>query len=38
MSAAPTRVLLLHGLWMHAPAMRWLAARLRAAGFRTRWT
>ena len=30
------RVLLLHGLWMHAPAMRWLAARLRAGGFDAR--
>ena len=30
------RVLLLHGLWMHAPAMRWLAARLRANGFDAR--
>lgn len=28
------RVLLLHGLWMHAPALRWLAAQLRGHGFR----
>lgn len=27
------RVLVLHGLWMHAPAMRWFATRLRARGF-----
>jgi pimeloyl-ACP methyl ester carboxylesterase len=26
-------VLVLHGLWMHAPAMRWFATRLRARGF-----
>ena len=35
MTTAP-RVLLLHGLWMHAPAMRWLATRLRAHGFDAR--
>lgn len=29
-------VLLLHGLWMHAPTMRWLATRLRAHGFDAR--
>lgn len=29
----PSRVLVLHGLWMHAPAMRWFATRLRARGF-----
>lgn len=27
------RVLVLHGLWMHAPAMRWFATRLRGRGF-----
>ncbi len=27
------RVLVLHGLWMHAPAMRWFASRLRTRGF-----
>lgn len=27
------RVVLLHGLWMPRASMRWLAARLRAAGF-----
>lgn len=27
------RVILLHGLWMPAAAMHWLAARLRTAGF-----
>lgn len=27
------RVLVLHGLWMHAPTMGWFAARLRAQGF-----
>lgn len=27
------RVVLLHGLWMHAPAMQWFASRLRGAGF-----
>lgn len=26
------RVVLLHGLWMHAPAMQWFAARLRGEG------
>lgn len=26
-------VLLLHGLWMHAPAMHWFASRLREQGF-----
>ena len=29
-------VLVLHGLWMHAPAMRWFATRLRSAGFDAR--
>lgn len=28
-----SRVLVLHGLWMHAPTMVWFAARLRAHGF-----
>lgn len=32
-AATPERVLLLHGLWMHAPAMLWLARQLRAVGF-----
>ena len=27
------RVLVLHGLWMHAPAMRWFTTRLRGRGF-----
>lgn len=27
------RVILLHGLWMHAPAMHWFAVRLKAQGF-----
>lgn len=27
------RVVLLHGLWMHAPAMHWFASRLRSEGF-----
>ena len=27
------RVILLHGLWMHAPAMRWFATRLKSRGF-----
>lgn len=27
------RVVLLHGLWMHAPAMQWFASRLRRDGF-----
>lgn len=27
------RVLVLHGLWMHAPAMHWFATRLRSRGF-----
>ncbi|PNS09345.1 esterase/lipase family protein [Solilutibacter silvestris] len=27
------RVVLLHGLWMHAPAMHWFASRLRGHGF-----
>ncbi len=26
-------ILLLHGLWMHAPAMRWFATRLKSRGF-----
>ena len=30
------RVLLLHGLWMHAPAMRWFATRLGSHGFDAR--
>lgn len=30
------RVLLLHGLWMHAPALRWLATRLRGQDFDAR--
>ena len=30
------RVLLLHGLWMHAPALRWFATRLRSRGFDAR--
>ncbi|WP_162615944.1 esterase/lipase family protein [Solilutibacter oculi] len=30
------RVLLLHGLWMHAPAMRWFATRLGSHGFGVR--
>lgn len=30
---ARPRVVLLHGLWMHAPAMQWFAARLRGQGF-----
>lgn len=29
-------VLLLHGLWMHAPAMRWFATRLASRGFDAR--
>lgn len=33
---APERVLLLHGLWMHAPAMLWLARQLRLTGFDAR--
>ncbi|RMH94151.1 alpha/beta fold hydrolase [Lysobacter pythonis] len=33
MSSAPPRVVLLHGLWMHAPAMRWFATRLKSRGF-----
>lgn len=34
-SAQKTRghVILLHGLWMHAPAMRWFATRLGSRGF-----
>lgn len=32
---SPSRVILLHGLWMPGMAMHWLAARLRAAGFAT---
>lgn len=31
-----TEVLLVHGLWMHSIAMRWLAARLREQGFAPR--
>ena len=30
---SPSRVLLLHGLWMPRASMRWLASRLQAAGF-----
>ena len=30
---ARPRVVLLHGLWMHAPAMQWFAVRLRDEGF-----
>ena len=33
---AENRVILLHGLWMHAPAMRWFATRLRSRGFDAR--
>ena len=33
---AGNRVILLHGLWMHAPAMRWFAARLEGCGFDAR--
>lgn len=33
MSTAVRRVVLLHGLWMPGVSMRWLAARLSAAGF-----
>lgn len=29
-------VLVLHGLWMHAPAMRWFTTRLRSQGFDAR--
>lgn len=29
-------ILLLHGLWMHAPAMRWFATRLKSRGFDAR--
>lgn len=32
----PGTVLVLHGLWMHAPSMHWFATRLRAAGFQAR--
>ncbi|HET6396521.1 MAG TPA: alpha/beta hydrolase [Pseudoxanthomonas sp.] len=35
MSAAPARVLLLHGLWMPGLSMAWMARRLRRAGFAT---
>ena len=34
--SAPTRVLVLPGLWMPAVSMRWYAARLRALGFDAR--
>ena len=30
------KVILLHGLWMHAPAMRWFATRLKSRGFEAR--
>lgn len=30
------QILLLHGLWMHAPAMRWFATRLKSRGFDAR--
>ncbi len=33
MASNKPRVLLLHGLWMHAPAMRWFATRLGSHGF-----
>lgn len=32
-SASVPHVLLLHGLWTHAPIMRWFATRLRSQGF-----
>ncbi len=35
-ASCPPAVLLLHGLWMHAPAMRWLSARLSACGLDAR--
>jgi len=35
-SAPGARVVLVHGLWIGRHSMRWLARRLRAAGFRTR--
>ncbi|MFY8061297.1 MAG: esterase/lipase family protein [Arenimonas sp.] len=31
------RVLLVHGLWMHAPALYYWARQLRAAGYRTQY-
>ena len=33
---AAERVLVLHGLWMHAPIMHWFGRRLRASGFDAR--
>lgn len=33
MASNKPRVILLHGLWMHAPAMRWFATRLASRGF-----
>ncbi len=36
MASNQPRVLLLHGLWMHAPAMRWFATRLSSHGFDAR--
>lgn len=35
MQSSPATVLLLHGIWMRAPALLILERRLRAAGFRT---
>lgn len=34
--ASKPRVLLIHGLWMHAPTMRWFATRLSSRGFDAR--
>ena len=36
MASNTPRVLLIHGLWMHAPTMRWFATRLRSHGFDAR--
>ena len=36
LASGKPRVLLLHGLWMHAPALRWFATRLRSRGFDAR--
>ena len=36
MSEDKPRVILLHGLWLHAPTMRWFAKRLRGEGFDAR--
>lgn len=33
--AVPTKLLLLHGIWMRSPSLWWLERRLRAAGFDT---